>query len=267
MLLEEVQKNYGKLKLYIDGQRVESKTEIWGNVYNPAKDEIIAQVPFSTKDETKEAIQSAQEAFEKWRELPITDRLQYLFRIKFKLEEYYETLSRIITQNHGKTIQEARGELRRTIESVESAISVAYTLAKGEHMDQVSQDIDEVSIREPLGVFGIITPFNFPAMVPFWFIPYAIVLGNTVVVKPSEITPVTMDYVIKIFEEVKLPKGVINIVHGAKDVVDEFLENKFIKGVTFVGSTKVGRYVYEKAGLNGKRAIVQAGAKNFIVVM
>lgn len=266
-MLEEVQKNYGKLKLYINGQRVESKTEIWGNVYNPAKDEVIAQVPFSTRDEAREAIQVAQEAFEKWRELPITTRVQYLFMIKFKLEEYYETLSRIVTQNHGKTIQEARGELRRTIESVESAISVAYTLAKGEHLDQVSQDIDEAVVREPLGVFGIITPFNFPVMVPFWFIPFAIVLGNVVVVKPSEITPIAMDYVVRVFEEVKLPQGVVNVVHGAKDVVDEFLSNRLVQGVTFVGSTRVGRYVYEGAGRFGKRAIVQAGAKNFVVVM
>jgi len=267
VILEEVQRNYGRLRLYIDGDYIDSKTEVWGKAYNPAKDEVIAEVPFSTKDEVRLAIQSAQEAYEKWKEVPITSRIQYLFALKNKLEEYSETIARIITQNHGKTIQEARGDMRRTIENVEAAISIAYTLYKGEHLDQVAQDIDESVIREPLGVFGIITPFNFPVMVPFWFIPYAIVLGNTVVVKPSEITPVPMDFVSKIFNEIKLPKGVVNIVHGAKDVVDELLSNKLIQGVAFVGSTRVGRYIYETAGKYGKRAIVQAGAKNFIVVM
>ncbi|BFI76899.1 CoA-acylating methylmalonate-semialdehyde dehydrogenase [Sulfurisphaera ohwakuensis] len=267
MILPEVQSDYGKLRLYINGEHVDSKTEVWGNAYNPAKDEVIAKVPFSTKDEVREAIQVAQEAFEKWREVPITTRIQYLFALKNKLEEYTEIISRIITQNHGKTIQEARGDMRRTIENVETAISVAYTLYKGEHLDQVSQDIDETVVREPLGVFGIITPFNFPTMVPFWYLPYAIVLGNTVVVKPSEITPIPMDFITKIFDEIKLPNGVVNIVHGAKDVVDEFLTNKLVQGVTFVGSTRVGKYIYENAGKNGKRAIVQAGAKNFIVVM
>jgi len=266
-VLDEVQSNYGKLKIYIDGNFVDSKTDTWGKVYNPAKDETIAEVPFSTKDEVREAIQSAQEAFEKWREVPITTRIQYLFALKNKLEENAENIARIITQNHGKTIQDARGDMRRTIENVEAAISVAYTLYKGEHLDQVSQDIDESVIREPLGVFGIITPFNFPSMVPFWFLPFAIVLGDTVVIKPSEITPVPMDFITKIIQNIGLPNGVINVVHGAKDVVDEFLSNKLVQGVTFVGSTKVGKYVYENSAKNGKRSIVQAGAKNFIVVM
>ena len=266
-VLDEVQSNYGKLKIYIDGNFVDSKTDTWGKAYNPAKDEIIAEVPFSTKDEVREAIQSAQEAFEKWREVPITTRIQYLFTLKNRLEENAETIARIITQNHGKTIQEARGDMRRTIENVEAAISVAYTLYKGEHLDQVSQDIDESVVREPLGVFGIITPFNFPSMVPFWFLPFAIVLGDTVVIKPSEITPVPMDFIAKIIHSIGLPNGVINVVHGAKDVVDELLSNKLIQGITFVGSTKVGKYIYENSAKYGKRSIVQAGAKNFIVVM
>jgi len=266
-VLEEVQSNYGKLKIYVNGNFVDSKTDTWGKTYNPAKDETIAEVPFSTKDEVREAIQSAQEAFEKWREVPITTRIQYLFALKNKLEENAETIARIITQNHGKTIQEARGDMRRTIENVEAAISVAYTLYKGEHLDQVSQDIDESVVREPLGVFGIITPFNFPSMVPFWFLPFAIVLGDTVVIKPSEITPVPMDFIAKIIHSIGLPNGVVNIVHGAKDVVDELLSNKLVQGVTFVGSTRVGKYVYENSAKYGKRSIVQAGAKNFIVVM
>ncbi|AWR95603.1 CoA-acylating methylmalonate-semialdehyde dehydrogenase [Acidianus brierleyi] len=266
-ILDEVQSNYGKLKLFVNGEYINSETETFSPIYNPAKDEKIAEVPFSTRREVSNAIEAAQEAYEKWKDLPVTNRIQYLFELKNKLEEYSESIARIITQNHGKTIQESRGDMRRTIENVESAIAVAYTLAKGENIDQVSQDVDEMVSREPLGVFGVITPFNFPSMVPFWFIPYAIVLGNTVVVKPSEITPVPMDFISKIFNEIKLPPGVINVVHGAKDVVDEFLENKLIQGITFVGSTRVGKYVYENSSKNGKRSIVQAGAKNFIVVM
>ncbi|ARM74704.1 CoA-acylating methylmalonate-semialdehyde dehydrogenase [Acidianus manzaensis] len=267
MLLEEIKRDYGNLKIYINGEIKESKTDTWGKAFNPTKDEVIANVPFSTRDEVREAIQSANEAFEKWKEIPITQRIQYLFAIKNKLEEYSETIARMITQNHGKTIIEARGDMRRSIENVEAAISVAYTLYKGEHLDLVSSEVDETVVREPLGVFGIITPFNFPVMVPFWFLPYAIVLGNTVVIKPSEITPVPIEMIIRIFEEVKLPKGVVNVVHGAKDVVDEMFSNKLIQGVTFVGSTKVGKYIYENSAKYGKKAIVQAGAKNFVVVM
>jgi malonate-semialdehyde dehydrogenase (acetylating)/methylmalonate-semialdehyde dehydrogenase len=183
-------------------------------------------------------------------------------------EERSEELARINTQNHGKTITESRGDVRRTIDNIESAISATYVLMKGTNLDQVSEGIDEATVKEPLGVFGIICPFNFPLMVPFWFVPYAIALGCTVVVKPSEITPLPMTYVTDLItKEVKLPPGVINLVHGSKETVDALISHPKVKGVTFVGSTPVGRHVYKLAGEHGKRAIVQAGAKNSIVVM
>lgn len=267
VLLEEVRQSYGKLKIYINGEWIDSKAKTWQPIYNPAKDKVIGEVPFTTGDEVRNAIRVAQEAFESWREYPVTTRLRYLYALKSKLEEHFEELSRIITQNHGKVIAESRGEMRRLIENVETAISIAYTLAKGEHMDQIAMGIDETLIREPLGVFGIIGPFNFPILAPFWFLPHAIVLGNTVIVKPSEITPVAMNWVFKIFEEIKLPPGVVNLVHGSKDVVESIISHPKVKGIAFVGSTRVGKIVYKLAGEHGKRCIVQAGAKNFIVVM
>ena len=266
-ILPEVRENYGKLKLYIDGEWVESESDDIHPTMNPAKDVAIGEVPFSTRDEVRNAIDVAQEAFEEWREVPVTARVRYLYALKNKLEENFEELSRIITQNHGKPIDEARGEMRRLIENVETAISIAYTLYKGEHMDQIASGIDEALVREPLGVFGIIGPFNFPVLAPFWFIPHALVLGCTLVVKPSEITPVSMDWTFKLLDEIGLPPGVINLVHGGKDVGEELITNPKVKGVTFVGSTPVGRIVYKLAGEHGKRAIVQAGAKNFLVVM
>jgi len=267
VVLEEVRKHYGRLKLYIDGEWVESESTDVHPVMNPAKDEVIAEVPFATKEEVERAIEAAKEAFEKWRELPMPSRIQYIFKLKNVLEEHAEEISRITTQNHGKIIDESRGETRRLIENVEAACAVAYSLSKGEHMDQIATGIDETLIREPLGVFGIIGPFNFPALVPFWFMPYAIVLGCTVVIKPSEITPVPMHWAMKVMEKVGLPPGVVNVVHGSKDVAETLITHPDVEGVTFVGSTRVGRHVYKLAGEHGKRAIVQAGAKNFIVVM
>lgn len=235
---------------------------------NPGTGEEICKVPLALKDEVDAAVTSSQNAFDKWKQVPLGERMQYLFRMKYLFEEHYEELARINTQNHGKTIKESRGDVRRTIENIEAAIAAGYTLLKGEHLDQIAQDIDEGTVKEPLGVFGIICPFNFPLMVPFWYLPYAIVAGCTVVVKPSEITPLPMARVAELLQkEVKLPPGVLNLVHGSKETVESIIEHPLVKGVTFVGSTAVGRSLYRLAGEHGKRAIVQAGAKNSIVVM
>lgn len=266
-LLPEVRESYGRLKFYVDGEWIDSESGEVHPAMNPAKDVEIAEVPYSTREEVKNAISVAKEAFEEWREIPLTARLRYLFDLKNKLEEHFEEISRIITQNHGKPIDEARGEMRRLIENVETAISIAYTLNKGEHLDQIATGIDETLVREPLGVFGIIGPFNFPVLAPFWFIPHALVLGCTLVVKPSEITPLSMDRAFKLIDDIGLPPGVINLIHGGKDSGEELIKNPDVKGVTFVGSTPVGRTVYRLAGEYGKRAIVQAGAKNFLIVM
>jgi malonate-semialdehyde dehydrogenase (acetylating)/methylmalonate-semialdehyde dehydrogenase len=266
-LLSEVTYNPGK-PLLIDGHWIESRTEEYLPVMNPATGKQTSRVPVSLKEEVDNAVVSSENAFEKWREVPVSERMQYLFRMKYVLEEHSEDLARINTQNHGKTIIESRGDIRRTIENVEAAIAAGYVLSKGEHLDQVSRGIDEETVKEPLGVFAIICPFNFPIMIPFWFLPYAIVLGCTVVVKPSEVTPLPMTFVAELMEkEVKLPPGVMNMVHGSREAVEALISHPLIKGVTFVGSTNVGRYVYKLAGEYGKRSIVQAGAKNSIVVM
>jgi len=267
-VLSEVAYTPSNLRLLVDGRWVESRSTEYLPVMNPATDVQISRVPLALKEEIESAIVSSQSAFSKWKELPVSQRVQLLFRMKYVFEEHFEELARVNTQNHGKTIVESRGDVRRTIENVEAAIAAGYTLSKGEHIDLVSEGIDEETVKEPLGVFAIICPFNFPIMVPFWFIPYAIVLGCTVVVKPSEVTPLPMTFVAELLQkEAKIPPGVLNIIHGSKEAVEALISHSLVKGVTFVGSTSVGRYVYKLAGEYGKRAIVQAGAKNSILVM
>jgi len=267
-LASEVMSSYGRLKLYIDGSFKESETSQFIKVFNPAKDEVIAEVPNTLDEEVDMAVDAAYNAFLKWRETPIPTRVQYLFRIKNVLEEHKEEIARIIVQNHGKTLDEARGEMRRAIENVETAIGVAYLLEKGEYLENIARGIDEYLVREPLGVAAIISPFNFPVMVPFWFIPYALAVGDTVVVKPSEITPVPFYWTIKlIHEEAKLPPGVINVVYGLGNVGEKLISHRDVFGVAFVGSTPVARAIYKRVGELGKKAILQAGAKNYAVVM
>ena len=266
--LQDIQNDYGRLRLYVNGQWIDSVSEISQSAYDPAKGNCIAKVPFATRDEVNQAVASGEEAFNSWRELPMPKRVQYLYRMKYAFENHIEELAIINTQNHGKTIEESRGDVRRMIDNIEAAISAGYTIAKGEQMDQIASGIDETLVKEPLGVFGVIAPFNFPLMIPFWFIPYALVVGCTLVVKPSEITPLPMDMVMKIIEkEVDLPPGVLNMVHGSREVVENIICNKTLQGVTFVGSTSVAKYVYKLAGEQGKRVISNGGAKNFIVVM
>jgi len=267
-VLSEVNYRPDRLRLLINGEWLESESNDFLPVFNPATGETITRVPMASRDELDRAVNSSHEAFEKWKNVPLPDRVQYLFRMKQLFEERSEELARINTQNHGKTITESRGDVRRTIENIEAAISAAYVLMKGTNLDQVSTGIDVSTVKEPLGVFGIICPFNFPLMVPFWFLPYTIAVGCTAVVKPSEITPIPFTYVAELItKEVKLPPGVLNLVHGTKDTVDALISHPNVKGVTFVGSTPVGRHVYKLAGEHGKRAIVQAGAKNSILVM
>jgi len=266
-LLSEVQKDYGKLKLLVNGKWVDSSSSRVEPVMNPAKGEAIAQVPYATNDEVEESVNSAQDAFETWKNLPVPTRIQYIYRLKYVIEENVEDISRITTQNHGKIIDESRGEGRRLVENIEAACAIAYTKAKGEHFDQIAAGIDSSLIREPLGVFAILGPFNFPSMAPFWFIPHALALGCTVVVKPSEICPLPLQWTLKVAEKAGLPPGVVNMVHGGREVAEALIAHPTVKGVSFVGSTAVGKQVYKLAGEHGKRAIVQAGAKNFVVVM
>jgi malonate-semialdehyde dehydrogenase (acetylating)/methylmalonate-semialdehyde dehydrogenase len=265
--LSEVQKNYGRLKLFIRGKWIDSKSDYTQPVMNPAKDETIAEVPFATREEVDNAVESAQTAFARWSELPVTTRAGYLFRLKQKLDERFEEVSRITTQNHGKIIDEARGETRRLVENVEVGCAVAYTLAKGEQLDQIASGVDETLVREPLGSFAVVGPFNFPSLAPFWFIPIAIAVGCSVIVKPSEITPLPMQWCAKAIEDAGIPPGVVNVIHGGKEVNEALIAHPSIKGVAFVGSTPVAKSIYRLAGEHGKRALCQAGAKNYVVVM
>jgi malonate-semialdehyde dehydrogenase (acetylating)/methylmalonate-semialdehyde dehydrogenase len=255
------------LKLFVEGKWVDSQSTHIQPVMNPANDEVIAEVPFATSAEVDRAVEAARTAFARWSELPVTTRAGYLFRLKQRLDEYFEDISRITTQNHGKIIDEARGETRRLIENVEVGCAVAYTLAKGEHVDQVASGVDETLIREPLGPFAVIGPFNFPSLAPFWFIPIAIAVGCTVVIKPSEITPLPMQWCFKAIEDAGIPPGVVNMIHGGREVNEALVSHPDVKGVSFVGSTPVARSIYRRAGEHGKRALCQAGAKNYMIVM
>lgn len=254
------------IKNYVNGQWVASKSTQILDVVNPATTEVIGRVPLSTPDEVRTAIQAAKDAFPEWRETPPVNRARYMFRLKDLMEDQFEELSKIIVVEEGKCMDEARGEVRRAIEQVEVAAGIP-SLMMGYNLEDIAVGIDEDCVRQPLGVFCAIPPFNFPLMVSLWFAPYALACGNTYIVKPSEQAPLSQEKLFELIDEVDLPEGVINLVNGAKGVVDTLLESPDVRGVSFVGSTRVGRYVYQKAAENGKRAQCQTGAKNFLVVM
>lgn len=265
-VLEEPIKEVILLKNYVGGEWVESKGEL-RNVVNPATQKVIAKVPSSTRDEANAAVEEAKRVFPEWRATPPVARARYLFRLKELMEEHFEELSRIQTMEHGKTIDESRGETRRGIENVEVATGVP-SLMMGYNLEDVAVGMDEYVIRQPLGVFGIVAPFNFPFMVPLWFAPYAVATGNCVIIKPSPRDPISQVKIAELIDEVGFPPGVWNVVHGEVEVVSLLLEHPDIVGIAFVGSTKVGRdAIYRKCGETGKRVIAQCGAKNYIVII
>lgn len=264
-LLEEPIKEVKTLKNFIGGEWVDSKGEI-KDVVNPATGKAIARVPISTSEEFDAAVNAAKEAFPDWRRTPPVARARRLFRLKELLEENFEELSRIQTQEHGKTIDESRGETRRGIENVEVACGIP-TLMQGYFSEEIATGIDEWLIPTPLGVFGIIGPFNFPFMIPLWSAPYAIATGNCVVIKPSSEDPLSQIKLAELAEEAGFPPGVWNVVNGGRAVVSSMLEHPGIAGIAFVGSTPTAKYVYKACGETGKRVIAQGGAKNFMVVM
>jgi malonate-semialdehyde dehydrogenase (acetylating) / methylmalonate-semialdehyde dehydrogenase len=254
------------LKNYVNGEWQSSSASEYLDVVNPATAEVLGQVPLSPAAEVDQAAQAAQAAFDNWRRTPPTDRVQYLFKLKALLEERFEDLSRLITLENGKTIGEARGEVRRAIENVEVACGIPM-LMQGDVLEDIASGIDEFMIRQPVGVCSTICPFNFPAMISFWFMPYALACGNTYVLKPSERTPLTMTRVVELMEQVGFPRGVVNLVHGGADTVNAILDHPLIRGITFVGSTPVARHIYSRAAANGKRVQAQGGAKNPIIVL
>ncbi|MGI6368878.1 MAG: CoA-acylating methylmalonate-semialdehyde dehydrogenase [Anaerolineae bacterium] len=254
------------LENHIDGYWEPSEGPL-RDVVNPAKLTVIGQVPLSTEAELDRAVQAAQAAFDDWRRTPPLARARCLLRLRDLMETHFEELSRIQTQEHGKTIDESRGETRRGIEMVEVAAGIP-SLMMGTNLEDVAAGIDEFLIRQPLGVFGIIGPYNFPFMVPLWFAPFAVATGNCVVIKPSSEDPFSQVRVAELAEEAGIPPGVWNVVHGGREVVGAMLDHPDIVGICFVGSTPVAKgVVYPRCGATGKRVIAQGGAKNFALVM
>lgn len=235
-------------------------------VHNPATNEVIGKVPLSPAEEVDKAVQAANAAFPGWRSTPAPSRIQPLFKLKDLLEDHFDDLARMISTENGKTLGESAGELRRAIENVEVACGIP-TMMQSQFSEDIASGIDEFMIRQPLGVVTIIAPFNFPGMIPFWFLPYAVATGNSVVVKPSERCPMTMNKIAPLFDEAGFPPGVINLVNGGPDTVNALLDHPDVKAVSFVGSTPVARHVYARSAANGKRVQAQGGAKNPLVIM
>jgi len=236
------------------------------DVLNPATAEPIASVALSSAGEVDSAVAAASKAALEWRRTPAVERVQFLFKLKALLEANLDELARTVTDECGKTYAEAAGEIRRGIENVDMACGIP-ALMQGLFSEDIARGIDETLIRQPLGVVAAITPFNFPAMIPLWFLPYAIACGNTFILKPSEKTPITAQKIFQLAEKAGLPKGVVNLVHGDKETVDALLDHPDIKAISFVGSTAVARYVYSRATARGKRAQCQGGAKNPLIVL
>jgi len=255
-----------QLMNFVDGRWVKSETSQYLDVIDPATTETLASVPLSTQADVERAVQAASAAWPGWRNTPASERAQYLYRLKRLLDENSEEIARTITRECGKTLGEARGDLQRGIENVEVACGVP-TLLQGYLSEDIAPGIDEIMIRQPVGVVAAITPFNFPAMIPFWFLPYAIACGNCFILKVSERTPLTMSKVFGLIEQLKLPPGVLQLVNGSKEAVDALLDAPGVRAISMVGSTPVAKYIYSRATQNGKRAQCQGGAKNPVVVL
>jgi malonate-semialdehyde dehydrogenase (acetylating) / methylmalonate-semialdehyde dehydrogenase len=251
---------------FIGGRWVKSHATDFYDVHNPAVGQVIGRTPLSTAADVDAAVQAAARAFPAWRETPVNARAQVLFKYKAQLEEHFDELARTVTTEHGKTLSESRGSVRRGIECVEVACG-APSLMQGLALEDISRDIDCHFVRQPLGVCAAIAPFNFPAMVPMWFLPFAIVTGNTFVLKPSEQVPLSQRMMVDLLQRCDLPPGVVNLVNGGSDVVNAICDHPTIRAVSFVGSTPIARHVYQRASHAGKRVQALGGAKNFVVVM
>ncbi len=254
------------MKNFVNGEWIDSSSTTTGDVWNPATGEKIAAVPYGNRDDVDKAVQAAKDAFWDWRTTPPLTRARYLFRLKDAFEENFEEIARVLTTEQGKAIDEARGEVRRMIENIEHATGVT-TMMTGYTLEDIAKNIDCYGHRQPLGVFAAIVPYNFPGMVAWWFLPYALVSGNTFIVKPSEQVPMTQTKIFEIIEEVGFPEGVVNMVHGSKDVVNGMLDHPDIKGISFVGSTPTAKYIYQRCGETGKRVQALGGAKNVVTIM
>jgi malonate-semialdehyde dehydrogenase (acetylating) / methylmalonate-semialdehyde dehydrogenase len=255
-----------RLLNYVNGGWSHPNTERYLSVSNPATGEALAETPLSTPQDVEVAVAAAAAAFPAWRRTPPEDRIQYLFKLKQRLEAEFEEIARLVTLENGKTLTESRAELRRGIENVEVACGIP-TLMQGYNLEDVAAGIDEFMIRQPLGVVAAVTPFNFPVMIPLWFMPYALACGNAFILKPSERVPLAMRRVFEILDEIGFPPGVVSLVNGAKEVVNALLDHPQVRAISFVGSSPVARHVYARAAANGKRVQCQGGAKNHAVIL
>ena len=254
------------LRNYVNGSWVEPETTRSLDVTNPANGELLAQVPLSTRADVDRAVQAARAAFPTWRSTPPIQRARKCYDLKYLLEETKDELALLVTRDNGKTLSDATGEVGRGIECVEVATGIP-TLMQGRNLEDIARGIDCDLIRQPIGVFTAITPFNFPFMVPLWFLPFAVACGNTFVLKPSEQDPLAMDRLFELLDGIDLPPGVVNLVQGDKESVNALLEHPEVDGVSFVGSTPVAHYIYETAAKHGKRVQSLGGAKNHVIVM
>ena len=254
------------VKQLINGQFVDSNTSEWIDITDPATQEVIAKVPQTTDDEINQAVAAAQAAFQTWRKTPITTRARIFLKYQELIREHMDELAEILTAEQGKTIADARGDVFRGLEVVEHAAGIA-NLQIGDFVENVASGVDTYSIWQPLGVCAGITPFNFPAMIPLWMFPMAIATGNTFILKPSEQDPMVTMRLVELAIEAGVPEGVLNVVHGGKATVDAICDHPDIKAVSFVGSTNVGKHVYERASKSGKRAQCMMGAKNHGVIL
>ncbi|MFB6253517.1 MAG: CoA-acylating methylmalonate-semialdehyde dehydrogenase, partial [Halobacteriaceae archaeon] len=250
---------------YVNGEWRESSSSEGQRVLNPATNEQLSYVPFTTADEIDTVVQAGHEAFEEWRNYPVEERIQPLFNLKNLVEEHQDELAEILVQDMGKTFAEAKGELRRGIENIEVACGMPKMMQAG-MLENAAPDIDETAVRQPLGVFAAITPFNFPGMIPLWFLPYAVATGNAFILKPSEQDPLVPERLFELIDEAGFPDGVVQLVNGGPDTVNALLKHDGIEGVSFVGSTPIAKHVYETAASHGKRVQAQGGAKNHIIV-
>ena len=255
-----------KILNYFNNEWVEPKVREYADIINPATGKVIAKTPLCGNEEVDAATKAAAAAFPGWRKTPVQDRIQYLFKLRDLLKANHDEIARIITEECGKTFAESKAEMVRAIENVEVACGMPMMM-KGDISEDIAPGIDEIMLRQPLGVCATIAPFNFPGMISFWYLPYALATGNTYIIKPSERVSTTMQFIFKLIDQVGFPKGVINMVNGSKDAVNAILDHPEIRAITFVGSTNVAKYVYRRASENGKRVQAQGGAKNPVIIL
>ena len=267
-VLKEVKSHYGKLKFYIGGEWVESSSTDIRSTVNPATGEEIATYPIATEAEARQAVEAAHEGFKAWREVCLRDKGRILHDLRQKMEEHFDVLTRVLTQDHGRTIGESRGSVRRCIENVEAACAALYSMPKlNEHIDELAAGIDEWMIYEPKGVFLIITPSNIPMHAWSSFVPFALAAGCSVVVSPSTADPVAGEYIEHVLDDLGLPPGTVNMIHGGRKINEYILRQPEVKGVGFIGSTHVGQDLFRLCGELGKDSSLNGNGKNMVVIM